>query len=63
MSRSKGPPIQTQRSLFDHVAPVPQWEQLPVEVRQLITELLSELLISPPAQELLRRYEKGGVHE
>jgi hypothetical protein len=52
-----------QPSLFDSTPHQPQWEELPLEVRRRSTQLLSELLISRPAQVLLTGETKGGDDE
>jgi hypothetical protein len=63
MTKTKQEPRHKQTHLFEAVAHRPRWEDLPTPIREELTLLLKELLLSRPAQELLRQLQKGDRHE
>ena len=52
-----------QADLFESAASRPQWEKLPQTSRTELIQLLREMLLSPPARQVIQQIQKGGVHE
>ena len=56
-------PPRKQAELFELVAARPQWEKLPQPIRTELIQFLREMLLSPPARQMMQQIQEGDAHE
>jgi hypothetical protein len=60
---TKYKPTRKEADLFERAAARPQWEKLPQTTRTQLVQLLRQMLLSPPAGQVIQPMQKGAGHE